>query len=95
MQSKYLNETKTSLFYLNYFFLIVFTTFVFLLWNGIIPMSAPRMTARNAFGSQPQTFDGTVDFECFDHVYRTSRIISAGIWQNRTDDPLIQFYRYH
>lgn len=32
--------------------------------------------------------------ECFDHVRRTRWIVAASVRKNRTDDPLVNLYRY-
>lgn len=52
-------------------------------------MSAPGIAARNAFGGEPQTFDGTIFFQCVDAVLRTGRRITALAAQPRGDGQLV------
>ena len=56
-------------------------------------MSAPGMTAADAFGAEPQSFHRAMDFDRFDHIRRTGRIVAAGIRKYGTDNPLVNFYR--
>lgn len=61
--------------------------------NRIITKSSPGMTTADSSCSQPKAFDWSVDLQCFDHISRTGRIVSACIRKNRTNDPLVDFYR--
>lgn len=65
-----------------------FRTF-FLLWNGIMPMSTPRMTSCYSFESHPGSFYRPPNPNSLKHIIRTSWCIPTRLRQNGTDDPLI------
>lgn len=72
---------------------LIFLARALLFWNGIVTKSAPGMATADSSCSQPQTFDRSMNFECFDHISGACWIVPAGIRKNRADDPLVNFYR--
>ena len=56
-------------------------------------MSSPGMATTDSSGSQPQSFDRSVNFERLYHVCRACRVVPAGIWKNRANNPLVNLYR--
>ncbi len=49
-------------------------------WNRIVSVTAPGMTARNSFYTQPKSFHRTMFFYGFDHVLAAGGCVTAGIW---------------
>ncbi len=63
--------------------------------NRIVTFTSPGMAACNSFGSQPKTFNGAVNLKRFNHIMRARGFVPAVFWQNRGNEPLIEFYQYH
>jgi hypothetical protein len=63
------------------------------LGNGVMAMSAPRMTFGNPFNGKPEAFYRPVFLESFDAILRTGRSKTALGTQPWRNDELIYFYK--
>ncbi len=62
-------------------------------WNRIITFAAPRMATCDSFNREPASFEKPVDFQGFQSIMRTSRVISAVFPQPRRNGKLIKLYQ--